>query len=365
MDFTHNETQDDVRGLARSIFAERARPERVREIEDAVRFDRDLWDELAKADLLGICLPEEVGGSGHTIMELGVLLEEMGRHVAPVPLLSTLGLAAMPIAVLGDDDQRKRLLAPVVEGSILTAALQEQGADPLDPTTTATKDGSRWRLDGVKVAVPHATLAERILVSAITSEGAGLFVLDPGASGVGVEATRSTHREPQANITLDGATADEAVGIGDEAIRTAYRYAVASMCAVGVGVFDEAVRITASYISEREQFGKPIAAFQGATLLAADAYIDTEATRITTWSAIWRLAQGLPCDEELAIAKFWLADGGQRVVHSCQHLHGGMGVDIDYPIHRYFLWAKQLELTLGGTHAQLKRIGAAVAGEEV
>jgi alkylation response protein AidB-like acyl-CoA dehydrogenase len=136
------------------------------------------------------------------------------------------------------------------------------------------------------------------------------------------------------------------------------------MCATGVGVLEEAVRITAAYISERQQFGKPIATFQGATLLAADAYIDTEATRITTWSAIWLLSQGRPCDEELAIAKFWLADGGQRAVHNCQHLHGGMGVDTDYPIHRYFIWAKQLELALGAATPQLLKIGSAIAGHD-
>jgi alkylation response protein AidB-like acyl-CoA dehydrogenase len=128
-------------------------------------------------------------------------------------------------------------------------------------------------------------------------------------------------------------------------------------------VFDEAVRITADYISEREQFDRPIATFQGATIKAADAFIDTQAVRTTTWSAIWRLSEGRPCDDELAIAKYWVADGGQRIVHNCQHLHGGIGVDTDYPIHRYFLWAKELELTLGGATPQLLKIGASIAGE--
>jgi alkylation response protein AidB-like acyl-CoA dehydrogenase len=128
-----------------------------------------------------------------------------------------------------------------------------------------------------------------------------------------------------------------------------------------VGVLDEALRITADYISNRKQFDKPIATFQGATLHAADAYIDTEATRVTTWSAIWLLSESRPADEELAIAKFWVADGGQRVVHACQHLHGGIGVDTDYPIHRYFLWAKELELSLGGATPQLLRIGESLA----
>jgi hypothetical protein len=366
VDFSLDETQLDLKDLAASIL-EKATPARVGEVESSDDgIDRDLWADFANADLLGVALPEDVGGSGHGIMELSVLLEEVGRRVAPVPLLSTIGLGALPIARFGTADQRKRFLVPVLEGSsLLTAALQESARhDPLRPSTTASRDGSSWRLDGVKVAVPHATLADRIVCSAQTDTGTALFLLDPAAPGVVIERSRSTHREPQGHIVLEGAVVDGEDVLDDvEALPYLHRHAIACMCATAVGVLDEAVRITASYISERQQFGKPIAAFQGATLKAADAYIDTEAVRATAWSAIWRLATGRDADEELAIAKYWVAYGGQNVVHHCQHLHGGMGVDTDYPIHRYFLWAKELELSLGGATPQLLRIGAALASE--
>jgi alkylation response protein AidB-like acyl-CoA dehydrogenase len=369
VDFAFDETQEDCRRLARSILDERASLDRIKQVEaNEDHIDRELWAELASADLLGLSLPAEVGGSGLSLMELCVVLEEAGRRVAPVPLLATLGMAALPIAHLGDADQRKRLLAPVVDGSsLLTAALEESvGHDPLSPATTATRDASRWRLDGTKIGVPIAPVADSILVSARTAEGpAGLFLIDPRASGVSLEPAWSTHRQVQANVVLDGAVveAEDVLAIGDDAMRIVHQNALACTCAVACGVLEEALRITASYISEREQFGKPIAAFQGATLRAADAYIDTEAVRVTTWSAIWRVAAGRPADEALAIAKFWVADGGQRVVHACQHLHGGIGVDIDYPIHRYFLWAKELELALGGATPQLLAIGAGLAGD--
>ena len=354
MDFSFDETQTDVRTLAASIF-QRVTPERIKTTEATTDgIDRELWTDLARADLLGIALPVEVGGSGHGIMELCVLLEEMGRRVAPIPLIATLGFAALPIAKFGTPDQAKRLLVPVCDGtSFLTAAIEDASH------TTARRDGSTWRLDGMKVNVPIATLADRILVTA----DAGLFLIDPSAAGVNVEKTWSTHRQPHANIALDGAVvADEDVlALGDDVLRFVHHHALACLCVSGVGVLDEAVRITASYISQREQFGKPIAAFQGATLRAADAYIDAEAVSITTWAAIWKLATGRDADEALAIAKFWVADGGQRVVHACQHLHGGIGVDIDYPIHRYLLWAKHLELTLGGATPQLLKIGEGLA----
>ena len=371
MDFTFNEVQDDLRGLAARILSEKVTAERLKEIEAGDDLDRRVWDDFAQANLLGVTLPEDVGGMGYGVMELAVLLEEVGAHVAPVPLLATVGLAAMTIAEHGSPEQREAHLPGVVAGSsVLTAALQEAGdADPLAPLTTARRDGSAWRLDGRKVGVPYGAHADGILVTASTGGGSvGAFLLDPRTAGATVEATRSTHREPQANLVLDGVVVDESAVIGDpgaglDIARSVHRRALAGLCATAVGVFDKALRITAGFLSEREQFGRPLATFQGATLKAADAYIDVEAIRAATWSAIWKLSVGRPADEALAIAKFWIADGGQRVAAACQHLHGGMGVDIDYPIHRYFLWAKHLELTLGGATSQLLRIGEMLAAE--
>lgn len=373
MDFTFSEMQDDLRGLAAQILSEQVTPERLREVEQGDEgFDRRVWEHLARANLLGVSLPEEVGGSGYGVMELGVVLEEVGANVAPVPLLATVAVAAAAIAEHGSLEQRKAHLPGVVEGTtILSAALQEAGvADPLLPATIARRDGPDWRLEGRKVAVPYGPFADRILVTARTDDGSvGTFLVDPTADGVTLEPTRATHREPQANLLLAGARIDDrdvvgAPGAGLEVVRSIQRHALAGLCATAVGLLDRALRITAGYISERRQFGKPIAAFQGATLRAADGYIDVEAVRAATWSAIWRLSEGRPCDDALAIAKFWVAEGGQRVVHACQHLHGGMGVDIDYPIHRYFLWAKELELTLGGATPQLLRLGASLADLE-
>jgi len=363
VDFSFDEVQEDVRGLARKLVEGRVTPSRLRELEAGLdRMDRDLWAELAEANLLGLCLPERDGGSGYGILEATVVLEELGRAVAPVPFLETVVLGAMTLAELGTDEQRARWLPGVVDGStVLTAALQEPVADPLAPATTARRDGTAWRLDGEKVAVPWGPVADGLLVSATTGEGpAGLFVVAPDAAGLTAQRTESTHRQPQLNLAMDGAAAE---ALGDGGLAGLYRRALAGMCAVAVGVFSEAVRITAGYISEREQFGKPLATFQGATLMAADAYIETSGLTLAARSAAWRLAEGRPADDELAIAKFWVADAGQRIAHRCQHLHGGMGVDVDYPIHRYFLWAKELELTLGGATAQLLRLGASMAEE--
>jgi alkylation response protein AidB-like acyl-CoA dehydrogenase len=360
MDFGLTEVQSDLRDLARKILTHEVTPERLKELEAGPsgkeRMDGRLWKEFADANLLGVALPEELGGSGFGLIELCILLEEVGRRVAPLPLLATIAMSALPIARFGTASQRSVLPAVVAGDSILTAALQEgANRDPLRPATTARPAGDGWELHGSKIAVPWAVLADHMLVLASTPTDLGVFIVDPRGQGIALLAAEATDRTPQATVELRGASASR-LG-GSDAARWTVDVALAGLCATAVGVFDEAVRITARYLSERQQFGRPLATFQGAAIRAADAYIDTQAIRVAAWSAIWRLASDMDAGDALAVAKFWVADGGQRVAHACQHLHGGMGVDVDYPIHRYFLWAKELELTLGGATEHLLRLG--------
>ena len=168
---------------------------------------------------------------------------------------------------------------------------------------------------------------------------------------------------PATRLDLDGAAGEPLVRRGRRRSSGWSSGRTAALCCTAIGICEEALRLTAEYTKTREQFDRPIATFQAVGQRAADAYIDTEAVRLTAWQAAWRLSEGLPATEQVAIAKFWCAEGGQRVVHAAQHLHGGMGVDRDYPLHRYFLWAKELELTLGGATASLLGLGALLAAE--
>ena len=198
----------------------------------------------------------------------------------------------------------------------------------------------------------------------------GIFVVAPDAAGVTQDALDTTSGQPESSLSLAGVVVPDTDLLGDLATGAAIlgwivERTTAALCVLTLGVCEQALRLTADYTKTREQFDKPIASFQAVGQRAADAYIDTEAVRLTAWQAAWRIASGLPARSEVAIAKFWAADGGQRVVHAAQHLHGGIGVDRDYPLHRYFLWAKQLELTLGGATAQLLRLGDILATEAV
>ena len=368
MDFALTEQQEAVRDLAAQIFEGLATTERIK-AEEATddRIDRQLWQELARANLLGIAVPEDVGGSGLGILELCVLLEQQGRRVAPVPMLATLVMGALPIAEFGTAEQRSAWLPGVVSGDVmLTAALSEPGDGwPGWPSTSASvsADGD-WRLSGMRLSVPAAHLAARVLVPArIDDESVGLFLVDPNGPGVGLTRAETTNREIVAHLSLDGAPGD-LLGDGVPGSRVMdwlVQRVLVGICALQVGVAEEAVRLAANYTSGRQQFGKPLSTFQGVALRAADAYIDTEAMRVTMWQAAWRLAIGDDAGTEVEVAKWWAADGGQRVVHATQHLHGGLGADVDYPIHRYFLWGKQLEDLLGGAGYHLARLGHRLA----
>lgn len=372
MDFSLSEEQEAVRDLARQILSENVSHERLTELARSGEwFDLALWKTLCEASLPGVALPESCGGSGLGPIELALVLEEVGRHVAPVPLLATSVLGAAPIAEFGSDEQRERWLAPVVsDAAILTAALVESGSSAPDmPRTIARREAGAWRLDGEKVCVPAGLLARHILVPAATGSGVGVFVVDAAAEGVELERQVVTSGEPQARLLLTGARVADGDLLGDAdggaaIVRWLLLRASLALAAIQVGVCEAALTHTARYVSERKQFGRPIATFQGVALRAADAWIDVECQRATVLQAAWRLSAGRPAEAEVAAAKWWAATAGMRVVHTAQHLHGGIGSDMEYPIHRYFLWAKQNELLFGGASQQLALLGARLVSDE-
>jgi 3-oxocholest-4-en-26-oyl-CoA dehydrogenase beta subunit len=366
MDFSFSEEQQAVADLAKQILEGTINPDRLKEMKaNGEHLDRKAWQELANAGLIGIALPEQYGGSDQGFVAATLVLEQIGRNVAPVPFYASAILGALPIAQFGTDEQKQSLLPSAISGDvILTGAYQEFGTTPEDPYTTATKQGDGWTLTGQKDYVPAGVDAGRIVVSARTDDGVGLFLLDPTTSGVTVTRQDVTNEIPEARLELAGAPAELLV-LGAEALEWTIQRATTALCAIGIGVFDKEVRMTAEYTSTRKQFEKPIASFQAVGQRAADAYIDTEAIRLTTWQAAWRLENDLPAAAEVAAAKFWLAEGGQRVAAAAQHLHGGIGVDRDYPLHRYYLWAKWLQLALGGANQQLLKLGNILANEPV
>ena len=355
MDFTPSEAQDELAGLARKILAERDTP----------------WADLAAAGVLSAGLPTSLGGAGLGLLEHCSVLAEIGRAVSDVPYLASIVLGAGAIAEFGSPSQRARWVVPAGQGAVvLTAALaEEDGDDPRLPSASAVRREGRWVLSGVKTAVPAAPRADLFLVPAATPDGVTVFLVSPSDDGVSVEPQRLTDFAEAGRVVLDGVTLDDdrVLGAGQGGQVTAWLVSrgTVGLCALQAGVLERALELTAEYARNRVQFGRPIGSFQAVTQRLADAYIDTEAVRLTMWQAAWLLASGGESDAAagtaVATAKFWAADAGHRVAHTAVHVHGGLGIDTSYPVHRYFVAAKHHEFALGGATAQLRRIGADLA----
>jgi alkylation response protein AidB-like acyl-CoA dehydrogenase len=281
-----------------------------------------------------------------------------------VPLWETLALGALPLAHFASAELANRWLPEVAAGEcILSAAWHEIGGEPLVPTTLAARSGDGWTLTGTRVCVPAGSVADAVIVPAAIEGGSvGLFLVPCAGEGVAVEPLRTTLGDPQAALALAEAPA-EIVAEGHASLEWALQRALATQCALTAGACATAVQLTAAYTKERKQFDVPLASFQAVSHRAADAYIDTEAIRLTALQALWRLDHDMDAGNEVDTAKYWAAWGGQRVVHAAQHLHGGMGVDRDYPLHRCFLLAKELELQLGGASRHLVQLGRRLAAQ--
>jgi alkylation response protein AidB-like acyl-CoA dehydrogenase len=380
VDFTYSDEQQAIAELADRILGEQCPPETLRTLERSdEHFAADAWAALAKADLLGLAVPSTQGGSDLGVIEAGLVAQAVGRHVGLVPYWASTA-AALTIARWGSNAQKERWLPGAAAGTdpLAVALWQPAVLGSADrPAVTATPtsgngngDDGSWRLDGVKSPVPWSAHATAVVVPAWLSsgdgEGIGVFVVDTASAGLAAVDELVVTGEPTQTLTFDGVEvgADRllgAAGQGDEIATWLGQRTTALLVATALGVAEGALSLTATYVKERHQFGSPIGTFQAVGHRCADSYIDTEAIRLTAMQALWRLDADLDAADSLAVAAFWVADGGQRVVHAAQHLHGGIGMDTDYPVHRYFRWAKVLEALAGGTHHALSRIGASLA----
>jgi len=373
MDFDFTDTCEELAGLTRRIVADLVTDDDLRRVErGADRFDRRLWESLASAGVLGAALPEHVGGGGGGLLEQCRVLAELGRGVAPAPMVSAVAVGAGAVARFGTDEQQRRWALPVAEGSLLlTAALVEEGQiSPDAPTTRAERSDDGWLLTGVKTTVTAGMVADAVLVPATTDDGVAVFVVPTDSSGLTREPQIIVDEDREAALTL------QQVPVGDDGLlgpmedgATVVRWmldqGVLATCALQLGTVERALEMTAEYAKQRVQFGRPVGSFQAVSQRLADAYIDVEGIRLTLWQAAWRMSEGLDCEAELATAKFWAAEGGHRVAHTAVHVHGGVGIDMDYPLHRYFVAAKRNEFTLGAATEQLRHLGRLLADEPV
>ena len=350
MDFGLTEEQTELAGLTRKILAEREAP----------------WGDLAAAGVLAAGLPVSLGGAGLGLLEQCSVLIELGRAACDVPYLASVVLGAGAVAAFGTTAQQEQWAAPAGQAAVvLTAALaEEDGDDPRVPSARAEQADGQWVLTGLKTAVDAAPEADLFLVPCTGPDGVLVFLVAPSDAGVSVEPQRLTDFASAGRLVLDGCVLDDDRVLGGSGVADwLVARATVGLCAAQSGVIERALELTAEYAKTRVAFGRPIGSFQAVTQRLADAFVDVEAVRLTMWQAAWLLASGeAGADVAVATAKFWAAEAGHRVAHTAVHVHGGMGIDVTYPVHRYFVAAKRHEFALGGATAQLLRIGGVLAG---
>jgi 3-oxo-4-pregnene-20-carboxyl-CoA dehydrogenase alpha subunit len=356
MDFTPTEAQQAIATLAAEVLD---------------RQPADPWKELGQAGLLAAALPEELGGDGLSVLEVGALLAELGRRATPGPALATLMLGVLPVTRLGRRDQQAALLDGAGSGdTLLTAAIREP-SDPMPtvPATTAApapatvaRDGGIAAVTGVKLGVPYAAEARWVLVPAsLATGGTAVLAIDPHGAGVTLHPTPSSAGSPEYTVRLDAAPASHVLGgPGPGAVTLLYQLALAGACCLGDGALAGALALTTAYTGTRHQFGRPLATFQAAAQLLADTYVTARTLHLATESACWRLGTGRDADADLAVAGYWLAGQAPAALRACHHLHGGLGMDVSYPLHRYSALIKDLTRFTGGADYRLDALAATV-----
>ena len=336
-------------------FAPAERQQAVADLAAEVLSAADPWKELARAGLLDVSPPDGLG-----VLEVAVLLTEIGRRAPSMRALATLATGALPVARWGGQPLRQALLPAVASGEILlTAALRE----PPAPPATAITDGT---ITGTKIAVPYAEQSHLLLVPArlappdsmivsglgqiapkTAHDHGGVFLVSPRGPGVELIQTPSSSGEPEYALRMDGAPVEAMLG-GADCVRDLYQLAVAGACALADGAVAGALALTRDHVASREQFGRPLAAFQAVSQQIADVYIASRTMHLAALAACWRLAEGRDAAADLEVAGYWCAEQAPRSVRLCHHLHGGLGMDVTYPLHRFSSLVADLTRFLGG-----------------
>jgi 3-oxocholest-4-en-26-oyl-CoA dehydrogenase beta subunit len=361
MDFSTTEAAQDLGDLVTTIVDAVCTPDHQRQLDGLdQRFDRELWGKLSDADILSTAAPESLGGGGFGVLEEVSVLVGLGRQLAAVPYLESVVLAAGALARFGSAELQQEWGVPAVNGEkVLTVALDgEMGDGPVQ----AASSGDGYRLSGTRTQIAYGPVADAFLVPAETESGTAVFLVAASDPGVSVTALETTGLGSIGHLRLDGVELERLriVG-GEDVVSWIATLDMLGRTAFQLGVLDRGLQLTAEYARTREQFDRPIGSFQAVGQRLADAYIDVKGLRLTLTQAAWRLSEDLPADTEVATAAFWAADAGHRVAHTIVHVHGGVGIDTDHPVHRYFLAAKQTEFALGGATGQLRKIGRELA----
>lgn len=370
MDFALDEHQEMLRKLARDFFDQELPRSLVKTMaQDRRSYSPELWTKMANVGFTGIGLPEEYGGSGGGFLDLMILMEEMGRACLPGYFFSTIFLGALVVADYGNQEQKQRILPKVVGGELLlTLAALEAGAihDPGRFEVQATTKGKGFVINGKKLFVPDARFANYVICLAKTGiRELALFLVDGDNTGLVKTVLPTIAGDEQCeldfvNVEVPLEDVLGNIGSGREYYRRIYSKAAIAKCAEMVGGAQRVLDMSVSYAKERVQFGHPIGAFQAIQHYCADMLVDVETSRLMTWQAAWKVAQGLDCSPEVSMAKAWVNERYQRIAALGHQIHGTIGFQWDHDMHLYYKQAKLGAVTLGDTSYHEEIVAAAL-----
>ncbi|MFZ4519645.1 MAG: acyl-CoA dehydrogenase family protein [Microthrixaceae bacterium] len=374
LDFT--EEQEMLREMVRGVCAQYSPNEVVRRYEDDPDgYAPELWGQLAELGLLGLMLPEEYGGAGSSLLDGVVLAEELGASLAPVPYLESCVLSAGVLVAAGSDEQLAAWLGPIVDGSaiVVPAWLEPgNGYSPKGVQATATPTGDGFVLSGSKAHVRFAKVAARLVVLARTGAGdtdVDLFLVDPTAAGVTLTQQMTISSDTQYRVDLDGVEVSAADRIGDPGTgwatwSKAMEEAMVIAAALANGGAEHALDITTQYAKDREQFGKPLGAFQALSHYLADAKTVHDGAKLLTYEAAWAQGAGRSLQKLAPMAKLFSCNSYRDLTATAQQIFGGVGFTLEYEIQLYFRRAKQLQLSWNDTRRCEELVAVAVLDGE-
>lgn len=359
MNFTLSEEQEMLKNSARDFLTSKFPKKVVKELEATeTGYSPEVWREMAELGWMGLVFPEKYGGANMTLLDLAVLLEEMGRACLPGPFFSTVVLGGLPILDTGTEQQKQEYLPRIASGkAIFTLALTETDAryDAASITTTATKDKDAYIISGTKLFVPDAHIADYMLCVARTAPGTNgitIFIVDAKSPGINISLLKTIANDKLCRVVLDRVKVPEKNILGKlnggwNAVRRIIERSAVAKCCDLVGVMQRALEMTVDYAKDRKQFGRPIGSFQVLQHYCADMATNVDGIRLSTYQAAWALSEGLPCTNEIAIAKAWASQVSPRVLALAHEIHGAIGVTIEHELQYYTRRAKADEVTFG------------------
>lgn len=365
MNFEYSQDQLSIKDVADRMFRDLCGDEQIKQLfKSEAPLHSELWQQLAQSGLIAAPLPSQYGGSDMGLTELCMVIEAQGNAVAPVPLVETAVECAMPIAQFAAEELKRRVLPSVASGELLLSAVRPyQGLQSLQPLT-AQPTANGWILNGTSAVANYAPLAQGFLVTARLHDGGNWVGYCPAnTSGVKITAQKITSGESAGQVHFDNVTIGnhDVIAVADEAdalLEWQAQRVYTAMAAQQVGVLQQGLKRAADYLNQRTQFGRSLSSFQAVAQQAADAFMAVEALRGVYWRALDDIEKNSASTGlSSRVAKFWIAEAGHVAAHIFLHLHGGIGQDLDYPLHRFFTWAKKNELTNGTANVQAAALG--------